>query len=500
MPGRCRARAHLLRRGLRLSFPPDARPFHTFRVSLPPTFTVRVATELGESLLAAVRETLTRSHVILGDIGRDSMGRWALLVRTYDDGQLEIALLKNGTEAGTNELTLHRRLDATIPATDILCPFCDRMLRVWGRHCTRCGRDLSGPVAESLGLTEQELRDLIRDSAGETYEFLGSIQHSDDGGAVYFARETASRRIVALPVETSSEGTGEQPSSVGISGHLLPIREPTFPFVPPFMDSAPDIPAPIGAMGDVLEAFRAQSDGEYEIFGEMGRERGMLYFLARELATLDLVVLRLAPATGGFVRDLDRRVLPRTGTDRSTCAGCGARLDGATDKCPQCARMISTTGRTATERAEEQVRLREMSAATDGEYDFISEIDASNPASSTYFARRLRDDTVVGIIRERSRSFGREEAFSIREMDARQILDERPTPAESPPLQPERKAQELDANAHAPEHPSPPREEWVSPPRSLVIPETDERRWLVPAIIVALVVVVLLVTIINSFG
>ncbi len=445
-------------------------------------------------MLPQIREALTDAHVILGDLGRDKAGRWALLVVESAHQRLRVALIESSAASGTFEMTLLDSLDASIPANDIPCPFCDKTLRVWGRHCTRCGKDLSGPRADALDMSSAELARQIQESADNAYQFLGWISHLDGGGAVYFGREVVSRRLVALPIEASS-GTSEQRSRIGFSGRHQAIDAIAMPIRGPDVSPAADV-AP-AETGDLLAELRTQSRDEYEIFGEMGRVGASVFFLARELVSSDLVVLRLSPATGGYVLDVDRRVDPVSLGRHAICAGCGARLDDAVDRCVRCGRLVSSRGRSETERRDERERLLEMTEAAGHEFSFVGEVDRSNPARTTYLAIRVADDAVVGVVRERSRSFGRENAFVIREMPALALLDERranvepPTPEPGPP-QPERVIQH--EPVHAEERSDISRRKM--PP--VVVTPAEERRWLVPSILAVLVVLALVVAVANA--
>src|SRR5687768_17622250 len=98
-----------------------------------------------------------------------------------------------------------------------------------------------------------------------------------------------------------------------------------------------------------LDLFRAVRDvvaSEYELLGELGRgEKGTVVYLARELATRNLVALKLDRGPSGGDADYELTVLSQLDesipSPGSNCPYCGRRVQGWERFCPQCGRDIS---------------------------------------------------------------------------------------------------------------------------------------------------------------
>lgn len=416
--------ARILRHDARTHFQPLDYSVNSSRTIT----TVPISDAPGDSVVAAVRDALSESHGVLGELGRGRNDERAFLLSVRGESRLEIALLTAADQQDAMDLTLLDQLDARIPASEVPCPFCERRLRVWGRYCTRCGKDLSGVSATSVGLTPSEMLAQVREIAGDSYEVLGAIPRHEGGGEVYFARASGTSRLVALRLE-AQPGTApaDRHYTLGVSAMVREVAATPLP--PSSATSRPALrevstlsgTAPI----DLLAALREQAAGEYEVFGEMGQIDPALFFLARELASGDLVALRLVPATGGYSLDVHRRLDRRLNAEGSICAGCGCRLDRETERCNRCGRRLSSGGRTAGERDNERSRLRQLSDATNGDYEFIGEMERANDDSAVYFARRASDRKIVGLRCERSKSFGDEDAIGIRETGIVRALEDR---------------------------------------------------------------------------
>lgn len=94
-----------------------------------------------------------------------------------------------------------------------------------------------------------------------------------------------------------------------------------------------------GPNDNVLRAVMSAVVGEYEILGEMGRGvAGTIMYLARELGTSILVVLRLDPALSGdgSVLSLVRELEPGIPAAGQSCSGCGAPSVGWGRFCAHC--------------------------------------------------------------------------------------------------------------------------------------------------------------------
>ncbi|HEY9449527.1 MAG TPA: zinc ribbon domain-containing protein, partial [Gemmatimonadaceae bacterium] len=103
-----------------------------------------------------------------------------------------------------------------------------------------------------------------------------------------------------------------------------------------------------GTNGDMLRVVIAAAADEYEILGEMGHgSAGAAMVLARELATSQLVALRLDQTTSDdgsvftVVRELDQTVPALGGTLGGTCPECGTTVANGGRFCTQCGASIS---------------------------------------------------------------------------------------------------------------------------------------------------------------
>jgi serine/threonine protein kinase len=156
-------------------------------------------------LLQAVRDATAGAYEILGALGADeeSAAGGAFLAREIASGELVVLQLapEEGTEPSEHrfELIELRELDASVPSFGGTCQLCQAPLHGWERRCAACGSDVSGIARDSgSGTSRGALLAAVREAAEGVYEVLGDMPRAEGGGAVYFAREIASQRLVAL--------------------------------------------------------------------------------------------------------------------------------------------------------------------------------------------------------------------------------------------------------------------------------------------------------------
>jgi len=90
----------------------------------------------------------------------------------------------------------------SVPDVEMRCPRCRGKLRQWARFCTQCGLDVSGEApASGEHASRAALREKVRAATADQYEFLGDIGRAEGGGLVYFARDLADGKIVALRLQ-----------------------------------------------------------------------------------------------------------------------------------------------------------------------------------------------------------------------------------------------------------------------------------------------------------
>ena len=202
--------------------------------------------------LAAVQRAVGEHFEVLGEMGHGAKGRIVYLAREAGSGHLVALQLTPGESAPDGEVWLEvlRQLDASVPAGEGVCPRCSVALRGWARFCGQCGADLSGVVDAS----PDRLLDAVRAAAGAEYEVLGPMERAEGGGAVYFARERSTGRIVALRLERDATAGAREQYSLGRTMVLdklvesLAGRDATLPpsARAPTAD-APPVPPPLAA-------------------------------------------------------------------------------------------------------------------------------------------------------------------------------------------------------------------------------------------------------------
>ena len=156
-------------------------------------------------LYIAVCEAAAGTFDVLGELGAGSAGGVVYLAREIAGQALVVLKLEPGDDgAGGSQyfLDVVRELDASVPDVELRCPGCHGKLRQWARFCTQCGLDVSGEAPSSGEFASRAvLREKVRAATEGRYEFLGDIPRSEGGGLVYFARDLADGKIVALRLQ-----------------------------------------------------------------------------------------------------------------------------------------------------------------------------------------------------------------------------------------------------------------------------------------------------------
>jgi len=156
-------------------------------------------------LYVAVREAAAGTFDVLGELGAVAGGGVVYLARELAGGELVVLKLEPGDDgAGGSQyfLDVANELDPSVPDVEMRCPRCRGKLRQWARFCTQCGLDVSGEApASGEHASRAALREKVRAATAGHYEFLGDIPRSEGGGLVYFARDLADGKIVALRLQ-----------------------------------------------------------------------------------------------------------------------------------------------------------------------------------------------------------------------------------------------------------------------------------------------------------
>ncbi len=196
-----------------------------------------------DDFLEAVQQLTEGEFEILGQMGRGANLSIVYLARDLGDQSLVALRL----EPGVGEeylLEIVEQLDESLPVVESSCSRCGAEARSWGRYCHQCGLDLAGttPPGATERASRGELLQEVREAARGRYEVLGEMRRSQGGGAVYFARELATGKLVTLRL-TREQGNEY---SVGLTGVLQPLAEslgtPVGTPVPPA--EAPERPPP----------------------------------------------------------------------------------------------------------------------------------------------------------------------------------------------------------------------------------------------------------------
>lgn len=177
-----------------------------------------------DRLLRTLQSSLAGQFELYGELGRGKDGRIVYLARELANGRLvALQLSPTGSRTVAGEdywFEVVRTLDASVPAIESDCPSCHKPLGGWGRYCRHCGTDLGGPVAgETAEPTDDLLRD-VRDAARGRYDVLGQMSRTEGGGLVYFARELATGKLVALRLQREHSASGAERFSLGLTGVL----------------------------------------------------------------------------------------------------------------------------------------------------------------------------------------------------------------------------------------------------------------------------------------
>ena len=175
-----------------------------------------------DPFLSAVKEAAAADFTVLGEIGRGEGGLIMYLARETATRRLvALRLQREGQLADEFSLEVVRHLDNSMPAPDSKCVKCGKEIKGWARFCSFCGADLTGAAPKEGDAVERALMlEAVKEAVSADYDVLGEMSRTEGGGAVYFACERKSNKIVALRLQR--EGAGDE-FSVGLTTALKPI-------------------------------------------------------------------------------------------------------------------------------------------------------------------------------------------------------------------------------------------------------------------------------------
>lgn len=149
----------------------------------------------------------------------------------------------------------------------------------------------------------------------------------------------------------------------------------------------------------LLEQVREAAQGVYDILGEMGRSAsGNVVYLARELETTHLVVMKLTRTAGGseYALDVVRTLDSAVPGLESSCPECRAVLPDWDRFCFHCGADL-TAGPPAAGPEEAAELLEAVREATAGEYEILGQMSRTEGAGPVFFARDRRRDKLVAL-------------------------------------------------------------------------------------------------------
>ena len=177
-----------------------------------------------DQILDALMDAVSADYEVLGELGRrdESIG---FLGRAWAGRTLVVLLLSPGAPETDSEYSLDviEKLDARVPQPPQECSQCHMTLRPWARFCTRCGNDVSG-LAATGSMKPDDLRRLAERTAGDQYELLGEMARSGGGGAVYFGRDRATKKVAVLRLERGSDERVAVRSTQTLKTMETPVR------------------------------------------------------------------------------------------------------------------------------------------------------------------------------------------------------------------------------------------------------------------------------------
>jgi len=147
----------------------------------------------------------------------------------------------------------------------------------------------------------------------------------------------------------------------------------------------------------LLRAVRAVSHDNFEVLGDMGRTTSdRVTLLARELASTNLVALRLQPHGDEFRLDVMRALDESVPAAELSCPDCNAPLHPGVHFCPRCgADATCVVMPAATLGTTEDALLDVVRDAARGAYEVLGEMPRADGAGSIFFARELSTGAIT---------------------------------------------------------------------------------------------------------
>lgn len=157
-------------------------------------------------------------------------------------------------------------------------------------------------------------------------------------------------------------------------------------------------PAAGAAPDPLLEAVRDAAAGEYSVLGEIGRApNGITAYLARDLPSQKLVVLRLTPGAGAeYVLEVVTEIDTSVPAPPTACPRCKTPVRGWGKFCTQCGNNLWSDRTAGPGRTKEDL-LTAVKDATHGDFEILGEMSRTGGGGVVYFARELKTGKIEAL-------------------------------------------------------------------------------------------------------
>lgn len=148
------------------------------------------------TLLDHITSAVADEYTVLGQLGESSRGS-AFLARERAGGHLVVLAVPPSAD----ELSVLAALGDEVPANAGTCTTCGEAPPTFTTFCPSCGRAF---VQNAVG-AHRFTADEVRAAATPAYDLLGEVAHQS-GGSLFFVRDQADRRLVALSGQPAPGG------------------------------------------------------------------------------------------------------------------------------------------------------------------------------------------------------------------------------------------------------------------------------------------------------
>jgi hypothetical protein len=148
----------------------------------------------------------------------------------------------------------------------------------------------------------------------------------------------------------------------------------------------------------LFQAVHEAAEGDFEVLGEIVRSAdGTASYLAKDLATQALVVLRLTPeAENEYVLDVVRQLDQRVPAPPATCPRCKAGVRGWGRFCTRCGTKL-WKARSFKGRWTKPEVLAAVREAVQGKFEILGEMKDARGEGLVYFARDITSGRIEAL-------------------------------------------------------------------------------------------------------